>query len=726
MEKNEEQDYADSNRVANRLTFIVVGLCGLLIFARFITSFFPHFRAWGINHLAYFPLSLRLSLTVLSICAFVPKLNLGIRSIAGKVFSITVMQIPKHKRFYWYAGISLMSLVIFWAFRCKTYFLGDGNQLVATLDTGDVIHMWSEIGETMLYVYLHKLLNVFSSVDTVQTFQVGSFLAGGIFVFLILWFSDFMGKDHFEKIFVFSILVTMGSVLLYFGYVERYSFVSLAILGYVFSSVRWIEKRGKIILPALLFLVAVALHLFSFFLLPSLIYLLLLTGQRRITATKILVAGAGMFLALVIVTLYVYSNRPHLLSIFVLPFENGYTAGYTSHYTSFSLAHLLDIINEMFLLSMAGLILILASTLSAFRKIHATKPRIIFLFLVVGFGLVYHFLLDPLLGASRDWDMFAMTSIGYAVLGISLFLHLDLKTDSMKYACVVLIWTSFFSLFPWIAVNASEPRSVLRFHDLLEFDPMKSKSGRFFLINYLEKKGITDQVEKETLLQFETFPHLRYVQIATQYYDRGILDTALSMLSLARNLDSLSPEVHYHLGKIQELQGNLDSASIEYRLSLESNPDNVYARLALAVTYMERKLWDQALSQYQMVLKLRKQDPEVYYNMGVICLHKNQLHEAVDYFSKALHIDDGFVLARSGLAFGLWRTGQVENAIKEYEKVIQLKPDFADAYLNLGNIYHQTGQIAQAKAYWEQFLKLSPNSQESDVIRNALKNLPTP
>jgi len=726
MEKNEEQDYADSNAISNRLTYIMVGLCGFLVLARFFTSFLPHLRAWGINQLAYFPLSIRLSVTVLSLCAFVPKLNLGIRSIAGKVFSITAMQIPKHKRFYWYVGISLVSLGIFWAFRCKTYFLGDGNQLVATLDTGDVIHMWSEIGETMLYVYLHKLLNVFSSVDTVQTFQMGSFLAGGILVFMILWFSDFMGKDLFEKVFVLSILVTMGSVQLYFGYVERYSFVSLAVLGYVFSSVKWIEKRGKIILPGLLFLIAVALHLSSFFLLPSLIYLVLLIGQRRITATKLLAAGAGMFLALAIVTLYVYSNRPHVLSIFVLPFEHRFTAGYTSHYTSFSLAHLLDIVNEMLLLSMAGVILIFSIMLSAFRKIHVTKPRMVFLLLVVGFGLVYHFLLDPLLGASRDWDMFAMTSIGYAVLGISLFLHQDLKTDSIKYACVVLIWTSLFSLFPWIAVNASEPRSVQRFHDLLEFDPLKSKSGRFSLINYLEKEGLTDQAEKETLRQFEIFPHLRYVQIATQYYNKGILDTAWSMLSLARDLDALSPEVHYHLGKVHQLQGSLDSASIEYRLALESNPDYVYARLALAVTYMEWKLWDQALSQYQIVLEFKKHDPEIYYNMGVICLHKNQLHEAVEYFSKALHLDDGFVLARSGLAFGLWRTGHVENAIKEYKKVIQLKPDFADAYLNLGYIYRQTGQIAQAKAYWEQFLRLSPSSQESDAIRNTLKNLPTP
>jgi tetratricopeptide (TPR) repeat protein len=725
MEKNEEQAYPDQNAISIRLTFFVVGLCGLLVVARFITSFLPHLRAWGINHLAYLPLWVRVSFVLLSFCVFVPKFNRGIRSIARKVFSFITEQIPRPKRFYWYAIASLVSMGIFWAFRCRTHFLGDGCGLVATLDAGDVMHMWSEIGETMLYGSLHKLLNVFSSVDTELTFQVGSILAGGIFVFLALWISDHLGKDLFEKVFVFSILATMGSILLFFGYVERYSFVSLAVLGYVFSSVKWIEERGKIVVPILLFVLAVALHLSSFFLLPSLIYLFLLTGQTRITATKLLLAGVVMLLALALVSLYVYFYKPRLEGVFVLPFQHEFTSRFSSGYTSFSLTHLLDMVNELFLLSMAGVILILTTLVVAYRKIHITSPRMFFLLLVVGFGLIFHFTLDPRLGAAKDWDMFAITSIGYAILGITLFLHLGLRTDPLKYACVVLVWTSFLSLAPWIAVNASEPRAVQRFGDLLELDPMRSKSGRFVLIGYWEKKGMTDEVEKETMRQFEIFPHLHYAKIATQYYTRGVLDTALSMLRIAHELDPLSPEVHYHLGKVHQLQGNLDSAGIEYELALKSNPEDLYARHALAVTYMDRQLWDQALSQYKMILRFRKQDPEVHYNMGIICLHQNRPHEAVKHFKEAIDIDHDYVLAKSGLAFALWKTGQVEDAVKEYENVIQLKPDFADAYFYLGYLYRQMGQNAQAKASWEQFLRLSKDPRQSEEIRNALQSLPT-
>lgn len=448
MERNEEQAYADQDASSNRLTFFVVGLCGLLVVARFTTSFFPHLRAWGINHLAYLPLWVRILFVVLSFCVFVPKLNRGLRSIARKLFSFSAEQISKRKRCYCYAIASLVSMGIFWAFRCKTYFLGDGYQLAATLDTGVVVHTWSEIGETMLYVGLHKLLNVFSSVDTVLTFQVGSVLVGGIFVFLALWISDHLGKDLFEKVFVFSILATMGSVQLFFGYVERYSFVSLAVLGYVFSSVRWIEERGKIAIPALLFLLAIVLHLSSFFLLPSLIYLFLLTGQRRATAAKLLLAGAGMLVALALVSLYAYYSKPLLVRIFVLPFGYRFTYGHVSGYTSFSTAHLLDMANEVLLLSSAGVILVLATLLASFRKTHITSPRMLFLLLVVGSGIVFHFTLDPLLGAARDWDMFAITSIGYAILGISLFLHQGVRTDYLKYASVVLVCIAFSPCSP--------------------------------------------------------------------------------------------------------------------------------------------------------------------------------------------------------------------------------------------------------------------------------------
>ena len=722
--KSSKKEAATSSDVwSSRWAFWVVILCALLVIIHCITSFFPYSRVWGVNHLAYFPLSVRIILVALSFSIFIPQVNQGIRATVRKPLLSFSEKISKHKPYLWYAGFSLLSMVLFWIFRSRTYFLGDGSNYVSNLNTGVKTLVWSELLESILHVQLYKLLNLFFSADGQLTYQIASILAGAIFVFLVFLFSEYLGRDLFEKVFVFAILVTMGSVELFFGYVEHYSYVLIAALGYLLFSLKWIENRGKIVIPVLLFLLSVAFHFSSFFLLPSLLYLLLLTGSRGITTKKVLIVGGGALLALVLVSIYVYISKPLIIRIFVLPFEGKFT---TAGYTSFSFAHLLDILNELLLLAPAGAILILVTLLVAFKKTEVKSPRIFFLLLVAGFGFIYHFTFDPLLGAGRDWDMFAITSTGYSILGICLFLKVNANSKLSKYASVILVWTTFLSLIPWIALNVNETKSVQRFRDLLELDPQKSRSGRFFLMNYFEKKGMVNEAQKEDLRQKELFPAYFLAVEAKEYYDRGMLDTALVMIRKAIELEPLSSEVHYHLAKIYYLQGNWDLAETEYQQSLKLKPEHIGAYVDLAQMYMQQRLWEKALEQYKMILKFRVEFPGVYNNMANIYLRQDRQDEAIKYFNKAITLQDDFVLAHFGLGRALWKTGQVNEALKEFEKAIQLEPDYPDAYFFMGYLFRDLGQNDKAKASWEQFLKLSTDPQQSDVVRNLLDSLRNP
>lgn len=658
-------------------------------------------------------------MVVLSLLVFLPSVNRGVRRTLRKPLESAWTGISKHRQYLWFAGLSLLAMIVFWVFRSRTHFLGDGFNYVANLNSGVETSIWSELLESLLHVQLHKFLNLFLSADGHLTYQVGSVAAGAFFIFLVFLISDYLGRDLFEKVFICVILATAGSVQLFFGYVEHYSYVSLAVLGYILSSLKWMEKGGKIVIPVFLFLLSTAFHFSGFLLLPSLVYLLFLAGPRRITAKKFLVLGGGALLALVLISIYVYTSKPLLIRIFVLPFEGKFTGGYTS----FSWAHLLDILNELLLISPAGVILILATLLAASEKADLRSPRIFFLLLVAGFGFVFHFTFDPLLGAARDWDMFAITSPGYTILGICLFLKLGPKVEPLKYASLVLICTSVFSFLPWVALNVSESKAVQRFRDVLELDPKKSKSGHFFLTTYFGKRGMMKEVEKETQRQYEIYPDLYLVTRAVEYYNNGKPDSALEMLRMAQQIDPLSSEVHYYLGKVYHLQGNLDTAEIEYRQAMELKPEHVYAALDLARIYTQQQLWDKALSRYQAVLRFRKDDPDIYYRMGIIHACLNQPDEAVKYFKKAIDMKHDFVSARSGLALTLSKAGRVDDAIEELENAIQFEPDFADAYFQLGYLYRGRGETGKAKASWERFLKLSKDIPKCEVIRNELESL---
>jgi tetratricopeptide (TPR) repeat protein len=704
---------------SSKLSLVMISLCGILVTAHFIFSFFPHLRVWGINHLAYFPLYARIFLVCLTFSVFIPKVNRNIRMIIRKLSEFWGKGISQHKKYLWFAGLSFLSVIMFWMFRSRTYFLGDGYNYVANLDGGMHTSIWSEPLESLVYVQLHKFLNLFSVVDGHLTYQIGSILAGAIFVYLVFLLSDYLGRDWYEKFFVWGILAAMGTVQLFFGYVEHYAFVSVAILGYILSSLKWLARGGKVIAPVLLFLLSTAFHLSSLFLLPSLVYLLLLAGARRKTAKRFLILAGGVIAALALVSIYVYSSKPLLVRIFVLSSQGQFASGYTT----FSSAHLLDVLNELLLLSPAAVILISATLLISFKRVDLKSPRISFLLLAAGFGFLFQFIFDPVLGAPRDWDMFSITSLGLTVLGICLFLNLRPKSEPLRYASLVVVFAGVFSLLPWIALNSSEAKSVQRFRDILELDPLKSKTGHYILTDYFGKRGMMQEVEEETRRQFEIYPHLGLAHQAMEYHDKGMPDTALYLLRQARDLAPHSSDVHYYLGKVHRLQGNLDSAETEYKQALKLKPENVYAGLELAVIYMQLKNWDNALLQYRKVLKYREKDSEVYYNMGIICLHQNRQQEALGYFRKAIEINHGFLLARCGLAEALSRVGRADEAKQELENIIESEPDFPDAYFHLGYLYRDESQSKKARAYWGRFLTLSKDSRKSEIISNALDSL---
>jgi tetratricopeptide (TPR) repeat protein len=722
METRKEKAETTLDNFSSRFTFWAVALCGLLVLARLITSFFPHIRAWGVNQLAYFPLYVRIILVVLTFSVFIPKINQWVRTRAKGILEFLWEQIPKDKRYLWYAGFSLLAMVLFWVLRSRTHFLGDGYQLISTMDKGGTFRPWAELLEAFVYLNLHKLLNLVFSADAQLTYQIGSIVAGGIFVFLLFLFSEYLGKDLWEKIFVFSILATLGSVQLFFGYVEHYSFAYLTVLAYIFLGLRYLDHQEKLLFVILAFGLCLAFHFASFYLLPSFAYLLLLDKEGRINKKRIWGLGTGLFLLAVLFLLYILWAKPGLMRIFVLPVEHWFAPGYTS----FSWAHLLDLLNEHLLTSPVGLILVFIACSAGWRKSELKSSAVCFLLLVTGFQLLFHFMIDPGLGAPRDWDLFSSLSLGYTILGLRLFLNLRHSLSAFKYVATILVFCSFFSTLPWIALNASESKSIQRFRDVLDLDPKRSRSGHYFLAQYFDQKGMMGEAERENRRQKEIFPELYLIVQAMEYSDKGMPDTALALLKKANELNPFSSEVHYYLGKVHHLQGNSDSAEIEYKQALKLNPEYFDADIGLAQLYVQKQLWDKVLEQYKKVLKFRIEDPGIYNNVGTIYLYQDQLDEAIKYFRKAIALRYDLVLAHSGLAQALSKSGQVDEAITEFENAIQLRPDLADVYFYLGYLYRDKGRTEKAKTSWEQFLKLSKDPNKSEAARNALESLRNP
>lgn len=696
-----------------------VAFSGVILLAHLVSSFFPHYRVWGINHLAYFPLHIRIILTLLPVAVFIPPINRSIRQVAREPLLALYQRISGNRRYLWYAVLSFLAMGLFWVLRSGTYFWGDGLGLASVLEEGGRIRMWAEFLEVLLHINLHKLLNLFFSADAQLTYQLASIAAGGILVFFIFWFSEYIGRDLFEKVFVFCILSTMGSVQLFFGSVEHYSFAYLSVFAYLVLSLRWIDRGGNVLWVVLPFAVALAFHFASFYLLPSLAYLLWLKRGVRVNKKVVWGLELGLLVIGILFLVHVFESKPGLTRIFVLPVEHRFAPGYTS----FSGAHLLDLVNEHLLLSPVGLVLVSALLAAGWRKLDLKSPAVRFLLLVAGFQLLFHFVIDPALGAARDWDLFSALSLGYTILALRLFLKLGRGLASFKYAATVLATVSLLSTLPWVALNVLEGKSVQRFRDVMDLDPKRSRNGHFLLARYFGQRGMIEEAEKENQKQREIFPEVTLLEEGIAYYNQGRFTDAQTVFQRAIDQDPDFPDVHFFLARTYYRTGVLDLAEKEYEKTIELMPENHKAHTDLAKIYASREKWRDAIRHYQWVLKLGVRDPTVYTDLGKIYALRREYEKATKYFRKAIEIQEDFVEAHSRLGDVCFALNRLDEAEAEYQEVIKLKPNSDYAYLLLAEIYHKKGLKESAIRILEQFLQFSADSGKTKKVRATLRSL---
>src|SRR6185436_10377018 len=91
------------------------------------------------------------------------------------------------------------------------------------------------------------------------------------------------------RVLVFTTLVAQGYLQLYFGYVENYTFLALALAAYALTALRALDGRAPLLAPAACLVLALALHLSAAVVVPSFIVLdacRLLSPRARVAALR--------------------------------------------------------------------------------------------------------------------------------------------------------------------------------------------------------------------------------------------------------------------------------------------------------------------------------------------------------------------------------------------------------------------------------------------------------
>jgi tetratricopeptide (TPR) repeat protein len=558
-------------------------LCAGLILLRFFSSFSPHLRLWGLNHLAYFNFPFRIFITVAGLLLCIPIMSRlalnGIEKVARLKISLSQNKL--------YLAISALSIIPFWIFRSRTPLLGDGTLWITELTRGiNSMKIRKEPLTLIIHFYTHNFLDRLLNWDVQMTYALVSFLSGALFIFILLKFMDHLEFRKVNKGLFFTVLLFMGGSQFFFGYLENYTLHYVSLLAFLFMGVRYLSGYGSLLLPSVFIILSIGFHNQALSLIPSYLFLILFSlGKNKIKGLegiKFKHVLSGVIVSLLILGGIYFLKGYYTRGEIVMPLNQ--TPGSDDTYTLFSLEHILDIANQHLLISSSGVLLLLVLVLFTWKKIEWSMPGFSFLFLASFYFLLFNFFVNPRLGMARDWDLFAASGLALSIFVLVMLTQFVENQEFLKRIGLILAGTAVVSGIPWFSINSNEDKSVERFENLLVLDRARSGYG--------------------------------YENLSIYFRNKGMLDETIDAVKNAIDVEPENPRYYVMLGNAYMEKRLPNQAIAEYQKALQINPDRVKAQINIGIALAIQGRFEEAIPVYENVLERFPQIPEAHNNLA--------------------------------------------------------------------------------------------------------------
>ncbi len=133
----------------------------------------------------------------------------------------------------------------------------------------------------------------------------------------------------------------------------------------------------------------------------------------------------------------------------------------------------------------------------------------------------------------------------------------------------------------------------------------------------------------------------------------------------------------------------------------------------LAISYEQKGLLDDSLSEYNRALSLSPESHLAHDGKGIVLFKKGLVDEAIQEYKLALTDDPDFTLAHQNLWGAYEKKGMHDAAISEIKEAIKIDPDSAVNYAKLGTSYSALNQWSASDEAFKTAFNLDPDSAES-------------
>lgn len=200
----------------------------------------------------------------------------------------------------------------------------------------------------------------------------------------------------------------------------------------------------------------------------------------------------------------------------------------------------------------------------------------------------------------------------------------------------------------------------------------------------------------------QTNTYAGWVNKSAKFIENNQLDSAAVALQSAMRLEPANENnavLLLNLGILQRQLRLMDDAYISLTASLGSNPDPVLVLHNRASLLCDLGRFDEAMDDYNSIIKKQPSNVEAYYRRGLLFLEKNDRKNAETDFRTCEGIDSGSLFTRLSKALIFKLDDNWTEAEKIYTDIIktEMRPN-STYYLNRAECYVNTDRFSKAAA----------------------------
>jgi tetratricopeptide (TPR) repeat protein len=605
--------------IVQRKNIVIQLAIGFVLLGFIIASFSELDSLWGINHLKFLPYSYTIAFFLISLLILIIWLQPNLGTPANNLIDgIDRLLWGKSK----IARLALtFSLIIpFFIFRVKAPLLGDSWTWLAIFGHGEsYILKWAEPGSILILRSLQNLLGGYSREIALTAFQIMSITSGVIFVHNIISIIGQICKTASGRFLALTTIFLSGAMLLFFGYIEFYPTVWAAISIFLNFAIRYLENGRNLWAVLLTYIICLLMHLQTLYLLPGVGFLIILkTKSKPWRRILLYLYGLGT-IGGVIVLIWLLSTKIEF-QILLLPLFRGRPPA--TDYAVFSLIHLADMLNLIFLVFPCGLVLTVIWILYGKRKFDDVVFR--FLALMSAGSLLFLVLFGAAITMGRDWDIMSLSLLS-PVLLILYQIDRGQPQISRKIIISYSLCTGFMTIC-FLATAIADKPAEDRFATLLN---TRNEAGWAIYANYFLEKGDTNRFKEIIERRNEHFPNLKRLKDAYDLIEKGHYSDAMI---IAKNLVKQNPYNSNYLQILGNLYGKFkqyNSAEEYYNKALRLQPYSSTLMNEMGQLYIKEQKYEKAMSILKRAHSISPEHTFIIESMALVDINRQDYKHAI-------------------------------------------------------------------------------------------------